>query len=42
MGTCIYSLENSQDVPKMMSEFDGITYEVDITWAQAIGDKDVD
>lgn len=42
MGTSIYSLDNSQDLPKIMSECEGINYEIDITWSQAIGDKDVD
>lgn len=42
MGGCIYSLENSIDIPKHISEYDGITYEVDINWVQSISEKDND
>lgn len=36
VGGCIYSLENSPDIPKHTSEFDGVQYEIDINWVQAI------
>jgi hypothetical protein len=42
IGNCLYSLENSPDIPVMQSELDGIKYEVKITWVQSISEMDLD
>jgi hypothetical protein len=42
IGNCLYSLENSPEIPVMQSELDKIKYEVKITWVQSISDMDLD
>ncbi|CDW80416.1 macronuclear development protein 1 [Stylonychia lemnae] len=42
MGNCLYSLENSPEIPKHKSEYDGISYELEINWVQYIGEMDSD
>ena len=42
MGTFIYSLENVPDMPKFVSEYEGIQYDIEISWVQCIGETDLD
>jgi hypothetical protein len=41
-GTCVYSLENSPEIPTLESEYDGQKYKIDITWVQSISELDND
>ena len=40
-GGCLYSLENSPDIPTLTSTYD-VEYKVDIEWVQCIGEQDKD
>ena len=42
MGGCLYSLENSQEIPNQITEYDGVSYTIEISWVQHIGEADND
>ena len=41
-GSCIYSLENSPEIPTMKATLDEVEHEIEITWVQHIAEKDND
>ena len=41
-GSCIYSLENSPEIPSMQASIDDVEYKVEITWVQCIAEADND
>ena len=41
-GSCIYSLENSPEIPEMKATIDEVEYTVEITWVQCIAEADND
>ena len=42
INNCIYSLDNDPEIPKFISEYEDVQYEVEINWAQCINDQDLD
>ena len=41
-GSCIYSLENSPEIPTQTATIDDVEYQIDITWVQCIAEQDND
>ena len=41
-GSCIYSLENSPEIPTLTASIDEVEYQIEITWVQCISEKDND
>ena len=41
-GSCIYSLDNSPEIPVMKATLDEVEHEIEITWVQHIAEKDND
>ena len=41
-GSCIYSLENSPEIPQQTASIDDVEYKIDISWVQSIAEADND
>ena len=41
-GSCIYSLENSPEIPAMTASIDDVEYKIEISWVQCIAEADND
>jgi len=41
-NTCVYSLENTPEIPVLESEYDGQKYTVELNWVQSISELDND